>query len=211
MRHVWRVNPALLLVGGLGVCAAAAQRPPGIDEWNIPEQPASADCVRAKIECDGDDGTESNNSIWHEDGYNGTGYNRAGASAANSFDYAMRFHVPQVCRGETFVYARLVLPVSDGGVVTSTARLRIVGVNQDSPVEFSVARPSLLPKTAAAVVWDRQSDWPVGSGDSDCSPLYRYTGGHLGDCQRDCCAARLGQRSCRQDAGAGHRGLWLSA
>ena len=146
-----------------------------LDHSPVPPQPADQPFLSVKVAADGDDGTEINNTLWCGDGYAASGDNRAGAVAASSYDYAMRFRLPSVRRGDTFVYARLALPASDSGQVSSLAKLRIVGINQDSPVSFDVVRPSQLPKTTAAVAWSLCSDWPAGAGDSDCYPLRRYS------------------------------------
>ena len=64
---------------------------------------------------------------WHSDGLGGSGYNRMGRAGSVFYDLALRFHTPQVMAGETFVYARLVLPGAADGEVESVAQLRIVG------------------------------------------------------------------------------------
>lgn len=120
-----------------------------------------ASFLSVRVKADADDGTEVNDSVWHEDGYAGTELNRMGFADLESYDVGLRFSLPTVCQGETFVYARLVLAATDDGQVDSTVKLRIVGVDQDSPAGFDVARPSQLPKTEATVDWELVSDWPA--------------------------------------------------
>jgi hypothetical protein len=127
------------------------------------------------IESDADDGTEVDDTTWHDDGYGGSDVNRMGASGGESYDSGLRFDLPQVSQGETFAFARLVVPASDDGYVNSAAHLRVVGINQDSVGEFTVQRPSQLPKTNASVDWDLDANWPEPTDDTHCTPLYRYS------------------------------------
>ena len=131
--------------------------------------------LRYEIETDADDGTEVNDSVWYAYGYPGTELLRMGVAAGESYDLGLRFHVPDLKRGETFVYARLVLPATANGQVDSLASIRIVGVDQDDVAGFDEARPSQLPKTAATVAWELTENWPPTLMDFDCSPLRRYS------------------------------------
>ena len=128
-----------------------------------------------RLDIDADDGTEVNDSVWYADGYAGSGHNLMGAAGADSYDIGLRFHLPEVQQGESFAYARLVVHGSGSGQVDSMATLRIVGIDQDSPDGFDVARPSELLKTGASVAWDFSSNWPEPSVDSTCTPLRRYS------------------------------------
>ena len=98
------------------------------------------------IQDDGDDGTAVDDSVWHADGYLASGVNRMGLGGGESYDLGLRFHVSQVIQGETFAYARLVLPASDDGQVDCLADLSIVGIDADGVGDFSIAPPWELPK-----------------------------------------------------------------
>jgi hypothetical protein len=134
-----------------------------------------AETLSVSVSSDADDGTELDDACWFDDGFFWTGHNYIGASDCGTYDAGLRFHLPQVRRGEKFAYARLVLPATGLGQVSSTAQLRITGVDQADPPEFSVARPSQLPKTDASAEWVMTSDWPSAAGDFDYSPLDRYS------------------------------------
>ena len=140
-------------------------------------QPAftGTQCLSYRVDIDADDGTEVNDSVWYDDGYAGSGHNLMGAVGAESYDVGLRFHLPDVQQGENFVYARLVVHGSGAGQVDSEATLRIVGVAQDSPDGFDVARPSELPKTVADAAWHISSNWPEPDVDGTCTPLRRYS------------------------------------
>jgi hypothetical protein len=127
------------------------------------------------VESDDDDGTEVNDTVWHTDGYAGSDLNRMGKAPGESNDIGMRFHLQGVQQGDTFVYARLVVPGTADGQVDSTANARIVGIDQTSPPGFDVQRPSELPKTGTSVDWDIGANWPAATKDYDCSPLLRYS------------------------------------
>ena len=99
------------------------------------------------IASDDADGTEVNDLEWHPDGYQGSGNNRMGASVAESYDTALRFDLEEVQQGETFVYARLVVPATGDGVIELESEVRIVGIDADAPSDFSLVRPSQQPKT----------------------------------------------------------------
>ncbi|UCG31972.1 MAG: metallophosphoesterase, partial [Phycisphaerales bacterium] len=85
-----------------------------------------------------------------------------GSGGGHWYDLGLRFDLDgfDVNQGDSFVYARLVLPACDDGQVDSSVHLRITGVDQDGVDGFDVARPSLLPKTQAAVAWQASSNWP---------------------------------------------------
>lgn len=127
------------------------------------------------IDADADDGTEVNASAWHADGYAGSDCNRLGAADGESYAVGLRFHLREVCQGESFAYARLVIPARDDGAVDSVVRLRIVGVDQDSPNWLNSALLSQLPQTDASIDWELHSNWPGSAADTECVPLYRYS------------------------------------
>ena len=131
--------------------------------------------LRIGIANDADDGTEENDTTWHANGLGGTGRNQMGAAGGSSYEVGLRFLLPEVRRGETFVYARLVVPATDDGQVDSQVTLRIVGVDQGSPAGFDVNRPSQLPKTTTTTEWQFTSNWPGSAGVSGCRPLQRYS------------------------------------
>ena len=113
---------------------------------------------------------------WHGDGYAGSGHNRMGVAAITSYDIGLRFHLPDVRRRETFVYARLALPATAEGQVYSGLNVRIVGIDSDGVAPFSNdARPSQLPKTVARTAWSHNADWTAAADASDCDPLVRYS------------------------------------
>ena len=109
---------------------------------------------------DAEDGTEVDDTYWHADGWDATGLNRMGRAGTERYDVGLRFHLPQVMQGESFVYARVVLPGTGDGRVDSTAALRVVGIDQDGVADFSTVRPSQLPKTGAAADWIISANWP---------------------------------------------------
>lgn len=127
------------------------------------------------IALDGDDGTEVDRADWYDDGYLQSGLNRMGAGRGGLYELGLRFQVPQISAGEQFAYARLVLPGSGQGYVSSLVRLAVVGVAADSAVPFDEARPSQQPKTETLVNWDVAHDWPEPFTDKLCVPLRRYS------------------------------------
>jgi hypothetical protein len=131
--------------------------------------------LSVSVDSDACDGTEVDRVVWFERGFLDLDYNLMGAWHDQTFDTGLRVHLPLVHREETFVYARLVLPGTGYGFVGSGVSLRIVGVAQSDPAEFSVLRPSQLPKTTAAVDWVIASNWPDTFCDSACNPLNRYS------------------------------------
>ncbi len=127
-----------------------------------------------RIISDSDDGTEVGRFSWSPGGYLGTNLNYMGRNAAQIYDIGLRFVVPDVNQGETFVYARLALPGTEYGYVQSEVNLRIVGIDADGVSSFTYQRPSRWPKTAAEVEWQHEENWPLESG-SRQTPLWRYT------------------------------------
>lgn len=127
------------------------------------------------LEDDADDGTEVSSQEWFPDGYPAGADNRVGTNGEETYHLGLRFHLPQVLPGESFAYARLVIPGSGDGWVDSSVRLRIVGVAQDSPAAFSIVPPAQLPRTTAAVDWDVPTNWPEPRVDGSCIPLRRYS------------------------------------
>ena len=155
------------------VCSAQVPPEPA-SAFARPAQPL-AQVLRPHVLAEADDGMEINDSAWDEDGYAGSGANRMGAAAGESYDIGLRFHVPEVRGGERFAYARLVVPAANDGQVDSAVTLRIVGVDQDSPGDFSGVRPSQLPKTDTSVAWSLGAAWPTVLQDYACSPCWRYS------------------------------------
>jgi hypothetical protein len=114
------------------------------------------------VASDADDGTEVDDVSWYADGPAGDGNNRMGFGDGHGYDLGLRFDLDafNVNQGDTFAYARLVLPACDDGQVDSLVNLRITGVDQDGVDGFDVTRPSQLPKTQAATAWQVSSNWP---------------------------------------------------
>ncbi|MCP4590369.1 MAG: hypothetical protein GY842_06480 [bacterium] len=131
--------------------------------------------VSVTISADADDGTEVDGATWNPDGYASSGRNRVGAQGAESSSVGLRFHLPEVRAGESFVYARLLLPGTGTGNLDTAASLRILGVDEDSAAGFDSARPSQRPKTGASTAWTLTVPWPAVTEDYDCSPLRRYS------------------------------------
>ena len=123
------------------------------------------------IENDIDDGTEIARSLWLDDEV----VNAMGTVTGQSHDAALRFHLSDIEAGRSFVYARLLLPGTGDGQVSTTARIRIVGIDDDGVAIFSELPPSLQPKTFAAVDWEIDRNWPPPDADYDCTPLRRYS------------------------------------
>jgi hypothetical protein len=127
--------------------------------------------VTAQIADDADDGMEIGHAVWYDD----EELNCMGSIDGQSRDIALRFYLPDLDQGDSFVYARLVMPGTGDGQVDSEANLRIVGIDEDGVAPFSELPPSQLPKTAATVDWDITANWPQPDADYDCTPLRRYT------------------------------------
>jgi len=127
-----------------------------------------------RIISDSDDGTEINRASWHAGGFPGTNLNYMGCNGLQTYDIGLRFVVPDVNPGETFVYARLALPATEYGYVESQAEVRIVGIDADGISGFTYQRPSRWHKTAAEVAWQQEENWPLESG-SRRTPCWRYT------------------------------------
>ena len=134
-----------------------------------------AQSLSIPIAADNDDGTEVDATTWYANGADNSDRNRMGQIGGKSYNVALRYHLPDVLRGETFAYARIALPASDQGSVASAVYLHIVGIDADNALSFDVARPSQQPKTTAAVNWSLTENWPVGAGDDSCMPLFRQT------------------------------------
>jgi hypothetical protein len=111
-----------------------------------------------------DDGTEVDDSIWYEDGFEKT-LNFLGQNANNKrCDVGLRFHLDGVAPGETVTFARLRL-ASFGSKITSSIKVRVAGVVSHDQTAFSQSeRPSQkTPKTSAAVEWTIEEPWGAGS------------------------------------------------
>ena len=128
-----------------------------------------------RIESDADDGTEVSRDHWYADGYLDSGLNRIGCTDGEPSDVGLRFQLPEVNAGDSFVYARLVVPGTGDGLMESAANLRIVGIALDGAPPFDTLRPSELPRTTAEVEWVITDDWPQPEGDYYCTPVYRHT------------------------------------
>jgi hypothetical protein len=110
-----------------------------------------------------DDGTEVNDSVWHEDGFVaavdfiGQGIN------SKQYCVGFRFKLDDLLQGEEFAFARLRF-TSSGSYKTSSVKLLTEGVLQESPTTFSDdERPSQkLPKTSAKVEWEIGEQWFTG-------------------------------------------------
>jgi len=116
-----------------------------------------------------DDGTEVNDSIWYQDGYQSS-LNYLGRRNTSKFDVGFRFHVGNLMQAERIAYARLRL-ASFGSDIQSSLHLFIEGVLQPSATAFSTdERPSQkVPKTKNKVDWTIQESWKEGQPDV---PLY---------------------------------------
>ncbi len=158
--------PGLLVAwAGLFPLPTFADPGPGDDFMSFP------------IVADADDGTEVNRRYWYADGYAGSDLNRMGRGAVEVNDLGLRFLLPDVEAGTTFVYARLVLPGTGDGELDAEASLRIVGIDGDGVPPFSASRPSTLPKTTAGTAWRIVTPWPAAQ-DGEDSPgflLLRYS------------------------------------
>ncbi len=132
--------------------------------------------VTRQIGDDADDGTEITSSVtqWQNNGYLGSGINRIGSGDGESYTAGLRFELPDVMQGETFVYARLILPAAGGEADFGTV-LKIYGVAEDCAPGFDVAPPHACPRTAASVEWIIPTVWPEPTIDIDCGPLRRYS------------------------------------
>ena len=127
-----------------------------------------------------DDGTEVGDTSWHHDGCtNGVDY-MGKAEDNTAFCVGLRFHLADVNQGDSVVFARLRF-ASQGGLVTTGANLRIRGEDVDgSPPLSHTRRPSVLPKTDAAVDWEITETWrspvafrrtPLRYSGPDVSPI----------------------------------------
>lgn len=122
-----------------------------------------------------DDGTEVNNTTWRPDGPEYANVNWIGRTGADVYHTALRFVVPELVQGDSFVLARLLLPASDDGQLDSTATLRIVGIDQDTVAPFDEVLPSQTPKTTAVAYWNVDEPWPDTAGEAACLAFWRPT------------------------------------
>ena len=152
----WSLACVFALAVG-GVVVTQADGPQG-----QPDESGVVFCVAEEA----DDGTEVNEKSWHVDGYQASGLNRMGRNGATRYAVGLRFDVPAIEQGETFVYARLVLAGTGDGQVDTAAQLQIVGIDADGISEFAVLTPALLPKTVAKVSWEIDENWPVSDRES---------------------------------------------
>ena len=150
-----------LILLALSAAAQAQLCPPGVRCYDIL--------------ADEDDGVEAGAGVWLPDGFGDA--NLFGVLANVPQTWALRFHLPDVAAGESFVYARVVFQADGDGTVDSGASLAVSGVDADGVADFAAALPSTLPKTAAFVPWSRSTNWPhvKPNLDSDCFPLERTT------------------------------------
>ncbi|MBU0617291.1 MAG: metallophosphoesterase [Planctomycetes bacterium] len=124
-----------------------------------------------QIGYDADDGTEVDQAVWYDD----EELNCMGSVDGQSHDIALRFHLPDLNPGDSFVYARLLVPGTGDGQIDSGLNLRVVGVNDDGVAPFGELPPSQLPRTVATVDWSVSANWPQPTADYDCTPLRRYS------------------------------------
>ncbi len=135
---------------------------------------ASAPLLSVPVGDDADDGTEVYGAAWCDDGIL-PGCNVVGTAWGSDLNMGLRFAVPDLNPGEQLAFARLVLPVTGYGWVDTEVRLRIVGIDEDSPDGFAAGPPGQRPKTPEAVSWVVAKNWPEEAGLFDCFPLYRTT------------------------------------
>ena len=158
------------------LCALFAYLGPADDVQLIPpnnEEPIPLPSpLIVAVTDDADDGTEVNDLDWYPNGLDADGLNRLGVSGGESYRVGLRFRLPDVWRGEQFVYARLVLPGTGDGMIDSRVKLRIAGADVDSAPTFDVSHPAQLPHTSAIVPWEITTAWPH-AGDCNCTPLWR--------------------------------------
>jgi len=174
---------AVMIVGVAGVFCALAQprggeSEPGttaVNDYVFGALPADSGVLAYPITADTDDGTETNHLLWEADGHENGGLNRIGVADGERFALGLRFHAPGVRRGETFAYARLLLPAADAGQSQSGISLRISGFALDGVPSFANARPSELPPTGAAIDWAPATNWPAADLQGGCTPVRRYT------------------------------------
>ena len=124
---------------------------------------------RSTITEDSDDGTEVSQSLWYGGGFESS-LNYLGSNFNDKYDVGFRFHLNDLNQGETVEYARLRL-ASFGSNISSSARLVIEGVLQESPTTFfQIERPSQKnPKTNNKIIWEINENWDKGVG---YLPLY---------------------------------------
>lgn len=119
------------------------------------------------IQQDSDDGTEMD-SLWCPGGFFFC-LNCIGSICGEQITAGMRFSVPDLEQGQFVKYARLRL-AAQGGLLTSSAVLRINGADEDSSGTFSeTRRPSQLPKTSSSVSWVMNQPWKASGS---CLGLY---------------------------------------
>ena len=123
---------------------------------------ASAIPYKTTIIMDSDDGTEVDETTWYKNGYSLCN-NYMGSYQGDMYGVGLRFHVDNLTQGERITYARLRL-ASWGGSITSSLKLLIEGVLQDSPTAFNqTERPSQkLPKTRNKIEWKINKNWDKG-------------------------------------------------
>lgn len=145
--------------------------------WLLATLPGAALCQVDLVEAvpkwafsNSDDGTETSDAIWWEDGF-ASSHNLLGRDSGGcSYDTGFRFCLEGYDQGDTVTFARLRF-ASFGSEITSAVNLRIRGVLQESPTTFSqTERPSQkVPKTSFQVAWDIVDDWDPGG---PLMPLY---------------------------------------
>jgi hypothetical protein len=82
-----------------------------------------------------------------------------GKDFSDTFTVGLRFLTPGLEQGQHIKYARL-RPAAQGGCLATFANLTVRGIDEDSSEPLSgVRRPSILPKTEAAVPWTVRNLW----------------------------------------------------
>jgi len=129
---------------------------------------------RSLIILNSDDGTEVNITTWYENGYNSS-LNYLGTYQGTNCGTGLRYHVNDLNQGEEITYARLRFS-SQGSEITSSLKLLVEGVMQNSPTSFNqTERPSQKqPKTNSKIIWDINEDWSEGHN-YNCFPMYYST------------------------------------
>ena len=123
----------------------------------------AAETYYATIPQTSDDGTEANESVWYEDGFISAVNFLGQGSDSKRYSAGLRFRLNDAFEGDEFVFARLRF-TSSGSYMTSSVKLLIEGILQESPATFSDDdRPSQkLPKTSTKLEWEIGEQWFSG-------------------------------------------------
>jgi len=122
--------------------------------------PATAATYSAAVTQNSDDGTETNKSVWYESGFLANVNFMGRGIDSKQYGIGLRFKLDGLVQGGEIPFARLRF-TSSGSFITSSVKLVIEGVLQESPTTFSSGeRPSQkLPKTNARVEWEIEERW----------------------------------------------------